>query len=472
MKINHLYPEAENAMQVELETLPNCITALHVEVPPDRVAKERQNILRDYQGAAKLPGYRPGKAPKNLVETRYKKEIAEELQRKVVSAVTQEAVAEKKLRVLSYGDVEQVSMGQDDTLRFTAKVVTAPEFEVPNYQGLNVKVPPSDITDADVDRQLDALRQRLSDFTDITDRGLEINDFAVIDFAGRVDGQPIAEVVPDAPKELTGKENFWIKLGPQTLIPGFSEALTGAKADETREFTLDVPEDFPLEALKGKKLDYTVKVRELKQQQLPELDDAFAEKVIPGKTIAELRDLARQSLTGERQKQIEEVKRRQIIGQLTGSTDFELPNDFVRGETRRIMNDIVKQNQERGVTDEEIRDNEKNIVDNASLAARERLKSAFILVRIAEKEGIKVTQPELLAQVDAMSQRYQMPREKLIRNLQERNALGQIEEEILLGKTLAFLVQNATVETVALNDPAVVIEDNESGDEIPTETTL
>ena len=460
-------------MQVEVESLPNCITALHVEVPPDRVAKERQTILRDYQGAARLPGYRPGKAPKGLVESRYKKEIAEELQRKVVSAVTKEAVAEKKLRVLSYGDVEQVSVGQDDTMRFVAKVVTAPEFELPQYKELNVKVPPTEITDADVDKQLEALRQRLSDFTDITDRGLENNDLALIDFAGRVDGQPISESVPDAPKELSGKENFWVKLGPETLIPGFSEALLGAKADETRDFTLDVPEDFPLETLKGKKLDYTVKVRELKQQKLPELDDAFAEKVIPGKTLAELRSLSRETLTRQRVDQIEEVKRRQIIGQLTGATTFELPNDFVRGETRRIMNDIVKQNQERGVTDEEIRENEKNIVDNASVAARERLKSAFILVRIAEKEGIKVSQEEMMGQLGAMSQRYQMPQEKLIRNLQERNALGQVEEEILLGKTLAFLAQNAKVETVALDDPAVASEDDEEETvEAPSESNL
>ena len=449
-------------MQVEVESLPNCITALHVEVPPDRVNQERQTILRDYQGAARLPGYRPGKAPKNLVETRYKKEIADELQRKVVSAVTKEAVAEKKLRVLSYGDVEAVELGQDNAMRFTAKVVTAPEFELPGYKGLNVKVPPAEVTDADVDKALDALRQRLADFTDITDRGLEMGDFCVLDFAGRVEGQPISEVAPDAPKELAGKENFWIKLGPGTLLPGFSEALVGAKADETRDFTLDVPEDFPLDALKGKKVEYTAKIRELKQQVLPDLDDAFAEKVIPGKTISELRTLARESQTAERKTQIEEIKRRQLVAQLTGSTDFELPNDFVRGETRRIMNDIVKQNQDRGVTDEEIRENEKNIVDNAGSAARERLKSAFILVRIAEKEGIKVTQEELLGQLNAMSQRYQMPREKLIRNLQERNALGQIEEEILLGKTLAFVAENATVETVAMDDPALR---SEEGDE-------
>ena len=461
VEIARLYPEAENAMQVEVESLPNCITALHVEVPSDRVNQERQTILRDYQGAARLPGYRPGKAPKNLVETRYKKEIADELQRKLVSTVTKEAVAEKKLRVLSYGDVEQVEVGQDNTLRFTAKVVTAPEFELPTYQGLAVKVPPTEVTDADVDKALNALRQRLADFTDITDRGLEMGDFCVLDFAGRLEGQPLSEVVPDAPKELAGKENFWIKLGPQTLLPGFSEALLGSKPDETRDFTLDVPEDFPIEALRTKKVEYTVKVRELKQQVLPELDDAFAEKVIPGKTIAELRSLARENLEGERKNQIEEVKRRQIIGQLVGGTEFELPSDFVRGETRRIMNDIVKQNQDRGVTDEEIRENEKNIVDNAGTAARERLKSAFILVRIAEKEGIKVAQEELVAQLDAMSQRYQMPREKLIRNLQERNALGQIEEEILLGKTLAFLAQSANVEIVALDDPALKSDESD-----------
>ena len=206
-------------MQVEVDNLPNCITALRVAVPPDRVAQERQNILRDYQGAARLPGYRPGKAPKNLVEARYKKEIADELTRKLVSSATREAISEKKLKVLSVGDVDQVELGQDDVLRFTAKVVTAPEFELPPYQGLSVKLPPDEVTDTQVDRALDTLRHRMAEFTDIEGRGLEMDDFCVIDFAGRVDGQPASEVAPDAPKELGGKENFWIKLGPDTLIP-------------------------------------------------------------------------------------------------------------------------------------------------------------------------------------------------------------------------------------------------------------
>ena len=435
-------------MHIELETLPNCVTNLRVELPPDRVSEERQSIVRDFQGAARLPGYRVGKAPKTLVETRYKKEILDELQRKLVSTATREAIAEKKLRVLSVGNVSGLELGKDDTLRFTARVITAPEFELPPYQGLAVKVPPAEITDADVDRALDNLRQRLADFNDIEGRGLQMDDFSVIDFAARLDGQPVSEAIPDAPKELAGKENFWIKLGPQTLLPGFSEALLGANAGETREFPLTVPEDFPIESLRGKKFDYTVKVRELKQQALPELDDAFAEKVLPGKTLAELRDVAREQLGAERRSMIDDAKRSQILNQLTGTAEFELPNEFVRGETQRIMGDIVKQNQERGVADEEIRQNEKDIVANADRAARERLKGAFILTRIAEKEGIKVTREEMDGRLVSMAARHGMSREKLLKNLQERDAMGNVEEEILLGKTLAFLVSNATVETV------------------------
>ena len=453
-------------MQVQVETLPNCVAALHVELPPERVDKERDSIVRDYQGAARLPGYRPGKAPRGIVEARYKKEINEELQRKLIGAATREAIAEQKLRVLQVSDVEQVHLGQDRSLSFTAKVITAPEFELPTYQGLTVRVPPAEITDENVDAALESLRQRLADFSDITDRPLAMDDFCILDFAGRVDGQPVNEAFPTVPKELAGKEGFWIKLGPETLLPGFSDALVGAAAGETRDFSLNVPDDFPLEELKGKKLDYTVKVREIKKQELPALDDEFAGKVVPGKTLAELRDMARAQLTSERATQIEEGKRQQILAQLSGGTTFDLPADFVRGETRRIMGDIVKQNQDRGVADTEIRDNETTIVENAGVAARERLKGAFILTRIAEKEGIKVTREEMEGRLQAMAARYGMTREKLVKNLQEREAFGQVEEELLLGKTLAFLSQNATVETVALSEAEAPADETAT----PTET--
>jgi trigger factor len=220
-------------MHIQLETLPNCITSMRVELTPERVAQERQNILRNYQGAARLPGYRPGKAPHKLIEAKYKKEIAEELQRKLVTAGTREAIAEKKLKVLSVSEVEQVEMGQDNTLRFTAKLVTAPEFELPPYQNLPVKLPPAEITDADVDVALERLRSRMADFNDIEGRGVAMEDFCVIDFAGRFEGKPVSEEFPNVPKELAGRENFWIKLGPKTLLPGFPSSNWRARRSTT-----------------------------------------------------------------------------------------------------------------------------------------------------------------------------------------------------------------------------------------------
>ena len=445
-------------MHIELEPLPNCITAMRVELPPERVAQERQTILRDYQGAARLPGYRPGKAPTKLVEARYRKEIGEELQRKLISAATREAIAEKKLKVLSLADVEEVKLGQDDGLSFTAKVITAPEFELPPYQALPVKTPPPEVAEAEIDATIGRLRGRLADFQDIEGRGLEMDDFCVLDCAGRFEGQPVLEAFPGAPKELAGQDKFWIKLGPKTLLPGFCDALLGATPEETRTFGLEVPADFPAADLVGKRLDYTVKVRELKRQVLPEVNDEFAGKLIPGKTLEELKAQVRSEMAAERVSSIEEMKRQQIVGQLLSGVDFELPTEFVRQESRRIMDGIVRQNQERGISDEEIRTNTKEIIENAGRSAHDRIKSAFILTRIAEKEAIKVTPEDLDQRLDALAERHGMTRDKILRNLQEREALGSVREEILLGKTLAFLTSSASVEVVspANSEPAEI----------------
>ena len=435
-------------MHIEVEALPNCSANLRVELPPERVAAERAKIVGQYASQVRLQGFRPGKAPKSMVEARFKKDITEELKRQLVGEGTREAIKEKNLRVLSVADVPEVELADDGALRFAARLVTAPEFELPNYQGLAVRVPPADVPDADVDRTLEGLRTRLSDFNDLTeDRGLAMDDFAVLDFAGRIDGQPVNEVVPKAPRELAGREGFWIKMAPTALLPGFCDALVGAKAGETREFPVELPADFALADLAGKRVDYTATVKEIKTQVLPELNDEFAGKVLPGKTLPELREQVRREMGADRDLRIEETKRRQIIEQLLAAVQFELPDTYVTNETRRIMGQIVRENQERGVTDDEIKEHSKDIATNADQAARDRLRGTFILTRIAEKEGIKVTREEFENRLQALAQRYEMTRDKLAENLRANDGLGQVEEELLVGKTLAFLASNATVET-------------------------
>jgi len=436
-------------MNVQVENLPNCITTLRVEVPSDKVNQTWESIAGDYARYARIPGYRAGKAPRGIVEKKFQKEIREELQKKLLSESCREAISEKKLRVISVAEVEDVEIGADKTMRFTATLVTAPEFELPEYKGIAVQLKPTEVTEADVDESLENLRNQSADFTDITDRELQMEDFAVIDYSATVDGKPLLEVHPKAPKPLSGNKDFWIRMTNEAFFPGFCQQLTGAKPGETRTFELEAPADFPVQELAGQKLTFTVTVNIIKQKLLPELNDEFAAKIVPGKTLAELRELAKDELQKQKEATAEREKRDQVMSHLLSKVECELPQNLVRYETKRILAEIVKENQMRGVTDEMLKENEKQIMGTASQGARERLKGTFILMRIAEAEKISVTREEFKQRMDAMAARYGMTPEKVQKELEKNNALDQVSEEIISGKVLDFLVSNATVQTNA-----------------------
>jgi trigger factor len=442
-------------MTATIEKQPNCISALHIELPADRVGQERDKIVRDFMQHAQVPGYRAGKAPRMVIEAKYKQKIADELNQSLLSVGVREAIQQHKLRVLTVDSVEDVKHETNGPLSFTAKVVTAPEFELPAYDKLEVRAPELKVEDKEVDDAIERLRARLADFEDVNGRPLAMDDFSVLDVAGQLDGKPVGEAVEgNVGRELQGRDGLWIKLGPGNFLAGFCEALIGMNADDTREFSLELPPEFPDPALAAKKIDYKVTLKEIKRQVLPEVNDEFAGKVAQGKSLAELRELLRADIESQKRDFIEEGKRRQILDHLNQSVEFDLPANLVRGEVRRIAADIVRQNQERGVSDEKIMENQKEIAGNATIAANERLKGAFILTRIAEKENLRVSKDEMNERITAMAVRYGTSVDKMKKDLVDRDALSGIEEEVLIAKTLAYLTSNATVLPLPENPPA------------------
>jgi trigger factor len=432
-------------MNVEVENLPNCITTLRVEVPAEKVNSAWDSVTSDYTHYAKIPGYRPGKAPRNVVENKFKKQIREEVEKKLLSESCREAISEKKLRVISLADVQDVEIGNDKTMRFTATVVTAPDFELPDYKSIPVQLKPAEVTEKEIEDSLNHLRDQHADFTDITDRPLALDDFAVIDYTGTIDGRPVVEVAPKAGKPLSGNTDFWIKLTPEALFKGFSDNLAGAQVGETRTFDVEVPSDFPVEEMAGRKINYTVTVKSVKQRILPELNEEFAAKLAPEKTLADIRELIKADILRQKEFEVERDRKDQIMQHLLSKVECELPQNLVRSETKRILLDIVRENQNRGVADNLLKENEKELVDTATKSARERLRGSFILLRIAEQENLRVTKEEFNDRIEFLASRYQITKEKLLKELSEKDALDQVNEEILTGKTLDFLASNASV---------------------------
>ncbi len=432
-------------MNVFVENQPNCITTLRVELEPERVEREWQTVAKQFQKHARLPGYRPGKAPQALIERKFAADIQQELQSTLLRSALNEAIDQKSLRVLSVSKVEDVLIAPDKTMRFTATVVTSPDFELPDYSSIDLELAKKPVTDEDVENTLKGIAEQHAEFQTIEGRALEMGDFAILSYAATLDGKPLAEAVENCPPLLAGKPNWWIRLAPETLAPGFSEALVGLNVGETREFTVTIPADFPFPGVADKTIAYTATLHEIRTRSLPELNDELANKLEAGKTIAEIRERLRTELEKYAENQFETAKRTGAIQKLLASAAFELPTHLVNNEMSGILREIVQENQGRGVSDEELKSHEDQILGAAKQGATERVRSTFLLLRIAEKEKIEVTQQELAFHVTQLAARYQVPVQKFVKDLQQRDAFGQIREQILAGKALDLISANVTV---------------------------
>lgn len=439
-------------MKVDVDKQPGSVSQLHIQLPADEVSKEWDAIANSFARFAKIPGYRPGKAPRSVIEKRFRKEIQEEVTKKLVSKSYHEAIEKEKLKVASLTNIEDVQFGEDKSMRFRATVVTVPQFKLPEYKKIAVKLPDEKVSETEIDAALERLRDQSADFVDVPERALQMGDFAVIDFEGTVEGRPVSEVAPQASRNLHGGKKFWLNLAPENFVPGFCEQLVGLKRDETKLVMVTFAEDFVLKELAGKKADYTVTLKEIKEKVPPALDDAFADKLVKGKSLADLRHIIEHDLEHEKEHEIERAKENQIVKHLHEKIQFDLPPMLLQNETRRALAELVQRNRERGISDDLIKDKEKELIDAAAGLAGHRLKTNFILHRIAEEEKIEVTREEVDQRVRDEAARYDVPPSKMRKQLEEHDQLNTLAEQILLGKTLDFLKTNVSVE-LAENTP-------------------
>jgi trigger factor len=433
-------------MKVEVEKQPGSVSKLQIELPADEVAKEWDVIANSFARFAKIPGYRPGKAPRAVIDKRFRKEIQDELTKKLVSKSYHEAVEQKQLRVASLTNIEDIQFGEDRSMRFRATVVTAPDFELPDYKQIPVELPDGKISQAEVDAALERLRDQSADFVDVPERELQMGDFAVLDFEGSIENKAISDIAPQASKNLQGGKKFWLHLQPENFLPKFCEQLIGLRPGEPRLVIVDFPNDFPVKELAGKKADYSVTLREIKEKVLPPIDDALAAKLVPGKSLDALREMIEHDLEHAKEDDLERAKEAQILKYLHERIEVDLPPALLQNETRRALSELVQRNRERGVTDEMLKEKEKELIDAAAGMATHRLKTNFILHRIAEREKTQVTKEDLDSRIRQEAARYDISPDKMRKELQQRNALDDLAEQLLLGKTLDFLKANVSVE--------------------------
>lgn len=435
-------------MNINVEHQPNCRAVAHIRVPSEEVAKHRNSITAYFSNQARLPGFRPGKAPAAAVQKRFGQDIQEELEKQLVSDGLRQAVKNEGLEVLNViGVKDKMVHDSDQSFSFTVEMSLAPKFDLPEYKGIPVKLPRIEVNDADVDHDLLHLRERYASFADV-ERAAVNGDAVVLGFTTTLDGQPLADVLPEAPEHLKKIDENWFLLDTEEdFLPGFYAGLQGIQKDESRTLSLTLPEDFAFEALRGKTIELAVTCRGIKEKSVPELDAAFIEKIGGGDMTEEtLRSEIKEAVRRRREQARETSKSNQVIAHIFEKVEFDLPQEIVNREAQRRTNDMAMRAMQNGMANEELIKHQEEILNNATQQARQSVKVSFILEQIAQKEGMTVSDQQLTYALANLASRQKKAVKKFMSEAQKNGTVDRLREDLLLENALQFLKDNAIVE--------------------------
>lgn len=432
-------------MNLTVQDIGPCKKLLTFEIEAEAVTKAFEEIEREFQREARLPGFRPGKAPRELVLKRFSREIEQEAKQKLIREHYQNGLKEKKLEVVRVLNVEEGSCVKGQSMQFVVTVETEPQFELPEYRGLPAKRETRTVTEDDIARALEALREQRADFV-LVDRPAADGDMVVVNYTGFCEGRPIGELAP-ASRGLAQHKDFWIELKPGSFLPGFAEQLVGVKAGDKRSVQVEFPTHFPVAPLAGKKAVYQVEVVGVRQRQLPPLDEKFAQSW-GAESMEKLREGVRADLQNELNQKTKRSIRNQLIRALLDRVSFELPESLVQEETRAVVYDIVSDSQERGVSKEALERQKDEIYAVASRSARDRVKLAFLFSKIAEREGIRVEPEAVNARLVVLANAANKPLQQFVQELKDSGGMQRVAEQLLHEKVLDFLQEHARIEDV------------------------
>ncbi|HAV13557.1 MAG TPA: trigger factor [Opitutae bacterium] len=420
-----------------------------VSVPAAEVAKQEAALIKDFQRNAKIPGFRPGKAPESMVRTRYAKDLQQELKQRVVSKAHEEGVSSSELNIFQIVDLEEgeIAADKDVSVIFTVDIV--PEFEVPAYEGLKVTNQPTEASDEEVNKMIDQVLSQRAEYI-VVEKAAAKGDYVRCSYEGKIGDEAVADLVPDSPMYGTQKTT-WEEAGNEDSpgVKAIVEGLIGMSAGDEKEVTMEFPEDFQPEALAGKTAVYSLKAEEVREKKLPEMDEAFF-KSIQVEDEAQLRERIGQNIEDQKKQQNANAERQQITEQLLAAVEFAIPESGIESETDAVLRDFMQRNMQQGVSAEEFEKHKESLHEGAQTAARDRLKSRLILSKIAEREKVKAENDDFSRMIMMEAQQTGTKPDKLVKEIQkDRSRIDRMRGDIILGKTMDLIIDKAARETVA-----------------------
>jgi trigger factor len=431
-------------MEVTVEDKGKCRKELNIEVPVEAIKEEYDSIVNYFRQNVALPGFRKGKAPLPMVQTKFKKDIEKELHEKMLPKSFHQAIQQEKLKVEQVIDIEEGDFAPDQAFKFKVIMDVKPEVNLPEYKGISLDKEAAEVKDEDIEGTIDNLRQQLAKYEDVTDpRAVVAGDLVQINFEGKVGEESIKDLAESASGIGEG-EDFWVRADENAFIPEFADGMVGVDMGGKTVIDVTFPEDFAVEELRGKAAKYDVEVIGIRERILPELDEEFCKRV-GTEGEEDLRDQIKKDL----ESQMENAQKNKMMGQLQEwlleTIPVEIPESTLQQETQQNIQDIVRQSTSSGESEDTIKENKDQIFENAQAAASKTIQMRYILASIAEQEKITASSKEVTAEIERMAQVYSVDAKIIKERIAQNGSEDMIQADVVARKTMDFLFDNAEI---------------------------
>lgn len=425
-------------MSVQVEKLEKNMAKLTIEVAAEELEKAIEAAYQKNKSKISIPGFRKGKVPRQMIERMYGKEVFyEDAANALIPDAYEKALDECEEDIVSSPSIDVVQIEEGKPFIFTAEVALKPEVKLGKYKGVKVEKADITVTDEEVDAEINKERENNARNIEVTDRAVKDGDITTLDFEGFVDGVAF---------EGGKGENYPLTIGSGAFIPGFEEQLIGAEIGKEVEVNVTFPEDYQAEDLKGKAAVFKCTVKEIKEKQLPELDDEFASEVSEFETLAEYKADVKGKLEERKTKEAKDVKEAAVIEEIVKDSEMEIPEAMLATQQRQMVDEFAQRIQMQGLSIDQYfqftGSSYEQMIEQVKPQAEKRIQSRLVLEAVAKAENITATDEDYEDELKVMAEAYQMEVEK-VKELLPEKSVAQIKEDIAVKKAAEFVVENA-----------------------------
>ncbi|MGD2278694.1 MAG: trigger factor [Candidatus Omnitrophota bacterium] len=420
-------------MKSKLKKLKGTARELDIMLLSGEVNKALDDILKEIGKTAEIPGFRPGKAPLDIVRKKYEKDAADEVKKRLIPEAYQQALNENKLNPVSYPEISDISIDTDGSLRFKAKVDVYPDIKLRKYKGLQITKQKITLKDEEIEEAILRIRNMHAEYPE-KDSHIEQGDFGICDIEAFIDGEAITKK----------HNNMWIEADKDSSMLGLGEKLCGMKKGDSKEINATLPENYPDKKYAGKAATFNVEIKDVRSKKLPELNEEFAKKLEKG-SVGEMKEELRAQLLAKKEHNEKVKMKNQIMEELLKKNVFDVPESMVKRQLDVLLERARNELAQKGVDQKTIESEKDKLKENLKKDAENKVRLYFILDSIANAEKITVEDEEVENWIKALADSYKQPFENVKKYYEEKNLLPGLKEQLREDKTLDFLLSEASI---------------------------